>query len=287
MLVNDLPERLRLLGVTGSPAPKLFGHSTYSLVPASAESFAHDLGLIAWNPVDYLVEALASDLRANMGCLVQQNWVIEQLNRLQESFPQIVSMVKGRYSTGILTWVYRLLAAEGITIRDQRSILQALIDFDYIVVDDSQEIVFDPRLAARRVPSGSWLQDPVTLAEFVRIHLKRYISHKYTQGQFNLLAYLVDPEIEALLANEALLTADEHWERLDTTRLEKILAALRMEVNGPVSSGTPQVVLTVDSVRQTLRRLIAPEFPDLPVLSYTELVPEMNIQPVARISLEK
>jgi flagellar biosynthesis component FlhA len=285
LLVNDSPERLRLLGVTGSPAPSLFGGSAYSLIPASQESFAHDLGLIAWNPVDYLVEALASDLRLFLGCLVQQGWVSEQLSRLEESFPQIVSLVKSRYSPAILTQVYRLLAVEAISIRDQRSILQALIDFGYIVADDRQEIIFDSRLAARQVPSGDWLQDPATLSEFVRTHLKRYITHKYTLGQYSLLAYLVDPEIESFLANDGLLSAEEHWERLDRAGLEKILAAVRVERNGSAPTSTPLVVLTANSVRYTLRRLIAPEFPDLPVLSYAELAPEVNIQPVARISL--
>jgi type III secretory pathway component EscV len=36
-----------------------------------------------------------------------------------------------------------------------------------------------------------------------------------------------------------------------------------------------------------LRELIALEFPRLHVLSYSELVPDLNIQPIARIALSR
>jgi type III secretion protein V len=38
-------------------------------------------------------------------------------------------------------------------------------------------------------------------------------------------------------------------------------------------------------IRRTVRKLIEPDHPNLAVLSYQELSPDMNIQPIARISL--
>jgi type III secretory pathway component EscV len=46
------------------------------------------------------------------------------------------------------------------------------------------------------------------------------------------------------------------------------------------------VILTSEGVRPSVRRLLEPEFPDLPVLSYAELRPDVNVQPVARIPVE-
>ena len=46
------------------------------------------------------------------------------------------------------------------------------------------------------------------------------------------------------------------------------------------------VVLTTFEVRRRLRWLIEREWPRLAVLAYQELSPDMNIQPIVRISHE-
>ena len=47
------------------------------------------------------------------------------------------------------------------------------------------------------------------------------------------------------------------------------------------------VVLTTALIRYRLRKALRGAFPRLSVLSYQELSPDMNIQPIARISLEE
>jgi type III secretory pathway component EscV len=42
-------------------------------------------------------------------------------------------------------------------------------------------------------------------------------------------------------------------------------------------------ILTTAHVRPALRELIASEFPGIAVVSYRELAPGLNIQPIARI----
>jgi type III secretion protein V len=53
--------------------------------------------------------------------------------------------------------------------------------------------------------------------------------------------------------------------------------------NLPPTAASP-VILTTMEIRKILRVLIEKEFPSLAVLSYQELSPDMNIQPIARIS---
>jgi type III secretion protein V len=38
-------------------------------------------------------------------------------------------------------------------------------------------------------------------------------------------------------------------------------------------------------VRRFIRKLIEADFPDIPVLSYQEIVPEMKIQPLGRVQI--
>jgi type III secretion protein V len=50
-------------------------------------------------------------------------------------------------------------------------------------------------------------------------------------------------------------------------------------------SGQPPVLLTGIDVRRFARKLIEGEFPELPVVSYQEIVPEIRIQPLGRVQL--
>jgi type III secretion protein V len=101
-----------------------------------------------------------------------------------------------------------------------------------------------------------------------------------------LIVYLLDPEIERMLSPHPVLgTGEQRRTELAESARDKILEALRDEVGAyPLSASAPVILTTID-VRPALRDLIAHEFPRLPVLAYQELSPEMNIQPIARISL--
>jgi type III secretion protein V len=46
--------------------------------------------------------------------------------------------------------------------------------------------------------------------------------------------------------------------------------------------GGPPVILTQPDVRRFVRRLIEPDMPDVSVVSFAELLPEVSLKPVAR-----
>jgi len=140
--------------------------------------------------------------------------------------------------------------------------------------------IFDERMPTSREPDEAWLRDPVNLASFVRVGMKRYISSKYARGGNTLVVYLLDREIE-----ESLLHHLKRGSRLAEDKRDKILEAVREEVSTLPSTGLIPSILTTIDLRAFLREVILPEFPRLPVLAYNEVSPDMNIQPIARIAL--
>jgi type III secretion protein V len=118
---------------------------------------------------------------------------------------------------------------------------------------------------------------PADYSNFVRISLKNYISHKYSKGSNSLIVYLLDATIERRIGEIAgrPLTSEEK---------ARLKAAVSSEVGVLGASTQTPVLLTTMEVRRTLRKLIEQDFPNLPVLSYQELSPDTNIQPIARIS---
>lgn len=285
-LVNDTPDRLKLLNIQGRAALNPANANECSLVGSSAQSYVEAAGLQTWNQIEYLVLCFSVSLRENGACFIHRQVVQDQLQQLEQAFPALVKAAQAKISLEPLTRVLRALIAEEIPIRNLRSILEWLVDYDYVVINPLHYILLDDRLPVSEPPNQARINNSlINLTSFVRAGMKRYISHKYTRGQNTLLVYLLDPEIEEMLVERQVPRADNQREQLSPNERNQILEAVRAEVETLSPSSTRPVILTSIAVRPYLRELIAPAFPRMPVVAYQELAPDLNIKPIARISL--
>ena len=74
---------------------------------------------------------------------------------------------------------------------------------------------------------------------------------------------------------------------LDPHISHDILDAIRREIANLPASAQKPVVITDMELRRFVRRMVELEFPALSVLSYQELAPELNVQPVGRITMRR
>jgi len=281
VLVNDTAERLRLLNIKGEEAVNPANGSECAIIDKSYQAIAQQAGLTTWDSRGYAVLALSATIRRAAAALVNRSLYDLYVLRLRDFSPDVVSSLEGAIEPDFVVQVLRGLLAEEITVRDLSSILQAILELRSIVnIDSGEYILFAP-------PTGGMFLDlhrkqpseliPADYVEFVRWSLKRYISHKYTRGQNTLIVYLITQDAEKLLARP---------DQLDFGAEAAILQAVRDELGSlPPTAQTP-VILTASTVRRRLQRLVSTEFPRLAVLSYQELSPDMNIQPIARITPE-
>ncbi|MBM4283132.1 MAG: FHIPEP family type III secretion protein [Deltaproteobacteria bacterium] len=261
-LVNDTPDRLRLLGIEAEPAQNPANGNACGWINSEQRKLAEDAGLTTWDAPGYIVLHLSAVLRKNAAEFVGIQETQNMLEQLEQAFPALVKeVVPKAVSPFQLTDILRRLVEEEISIRDLRNILQALAEW------------------------GPVENDTVMLTEYVRAALKRYISHKYTRGQSTLIVYLLDPQIEETVRSSVQHTSSGSYLALEPEITQEILAAVRNEVGNLPPSAQQPVVLTTMEIRRYFRKLVELEFPHLAVLSYQELSPEMNIQPIARISL--
>lgn len=261
-LVNDTPDRLRLLGLDAEAAQNPANGNQCAWINVDDRELAEQSGLTTWDAAGYLVLHLSAVLRKNASEFVGIQEVQNMLEQLEQAFPALVKeVVPKAVSPFQLTDILRRLVEEEISIRDLRNILQALAEW------------------------GPVENDTVMLTEYVRAALKRYISHKYTRGQSTLIVYLLDPQIEETVRSSVQHTSSGSYLALEPEITQEILAAVRNEVGNLPPSAQQPVVLTTMEIRRYFRKLVELEFPHLAVLSYQELSPEMNIQPIARISL--
>jgi type III secretion protein V len=176
--------------------------------------------------------------------------------------------------------ILRELLNEEISIRDLRSIIESILSINGAIdVDLDRYIEFTPHADNLCLVNGERGIDgltPTDYSNFVRASRKRYISHKFTAGRNTLPVYLLDQELEREIRKNGELLTDEGR--------AGFIEAVRSKVGDLPSTAERPVLLTNMDIRRTVWSLIKEEFPNLPVVSYQELSPEMNVLPIGRIS---
>ena len=181
------------------------------------------------------------------------------LDQLERAYPALVRHVVPKpVGLTLLADVLRRLVEEGVSIRPLREVLEAL---------------------ALHAPTE---KDPVTLTELVRGALRRQITHRYARGG-TLAVTLLDASIEDAVREAIQRTAAGSYLALSPDVARDILDAVKREIR--LEPGTDAVLLTQADVRRFVRRLVEGDLPDLVVLSYQELAPEVVVQPLGRVAV--
>lgn len=278
VLVNDTVDRLTLLNINGEATTNPANNNECAFISSDFKNIAEQAGITTWNQTGYLVLHLSSIIRRNASAFVNRTLVEFHLSQLEKYYPDTIEQIKTKFSIETLTKILRGLLREEISIRHLEKILDQLLILQSPVHKDLAKYIVFPcaNNTIYAVNKNEATQTSIEeYIEMIRIHLKSYISHKYTRGGNTLVVYLIDMEFEKKLKQP------EELSEIDKT---EIIGAINNKVgNLPPTSQQP-VLLTTVEVRRRLKNLVAPKFPDLAVISYQELSPNLNIQPIARIS---
>lgn len=218
-------------------------------------------GIKFWKPLEVIILHLSYFFRHYSNEFIGIQEVRSMLEFVEKSFPDLVKEVTRLIPLQKLTEIFKRLVQEQVSIKDLRTILEAL---------------------------SEWAQtekDTVLLTEYVRSSLKRYISYKYSQGQTTLAVYLLDPEIEDMVRGAIKQTSAGSYLALDPDSVQLILQAMRSTIPPTAPRSQPPVLLTAIDVRRFVRKLVEMEFPDVSVVSYQEIIPEIRIQPLGRVQI--
>jgi type III secretion protein V len=183
------------------------------------------------------------------------------MTAMEARFPDLVKEAMRVMPTQKIGEILQRLVSEDISIRNLRAILEALVEW------------------------GQKEKDSVLLTEYVRGSLKRHISFKYSAGRNMLPAYLLAPKVEETVRAAIRQTSAGSYLALDPAISKKLVENIKKVVGKLPASGPLPVLLSSMDIRRYLRKLIEQDLYELQVISYQELVPEVNIQPLARVDL--
>jgi type III secretion protein V len=190
------------------------------------------------------------------------------LDQLEQVAPALVRQtVPKPVAVSLLADVLRRLVEEGISVRDLRAILEALSSV------------------------ATTEKDPLSLTEFVRGQLRRATTYRLTAGRPELPVYLLEPGIEEAIRHAITRTAAGSFLTLAPAAGRDVVAAVRRALAHPLPEDRAsqalarKVILTQPDIRRFVRKLIEVELPDVAVVSFAELLPEISLRPVAKATL--
>jgi flagellar biosynthesis protein FlhA len=229
-----------------------FGMPAKWIEPAIQQQ-AEFSGYTVVDPASVLITHLGEILKRHGSELLSREDVRKMLDKVKEQAPTIVDELKPDVvRMGTLHQVLVQLAAERVPLSDLVLILESIANH------------------------GATTKQPEELLDKVREDIGRIICGRFCDETAKLQVIVLEPKLEARL-RESL---HEGQLALDGKRLEKLFEEIS-EHWRTAARQRMEVALIMDRrLRRPLRKLLTRALPDLGTLSYTEVPPDIMLNPI-------
>lgn len=228
-------------------------------ISSSARQKAELMGYTVVDPAAVLVAHLTEVIKEHAGELLGRQEVRHMVDTVRESHPALVEeLTPGLLSLGEIQKVLQNLLAEGVPIRDLVLIFEALADWAGVT------------------------RDPDQLTERVRTAMGRTIVHSLDLGD-TIRALTLEPDLEQRLLQGLERRQGGGQPAIDPAEAQRLVKAIGREGEAMAAAGQMPLVVCSPPLRPIIRRLSRHAFPRLVVLSYAELEPRLQIEPVGVI----
>ncbi|MCX6640530.1 MAG: flagellar biosynthesis protein FlhA [bacterium] len=193
----------------------------------------------------------------------------EETKQLVDNFKKqnatvVEELIPNQITYGGVHKILQKLLREGIPVRDLGTILETIADY------------------------SSLTKDTEILTEYVRYGLSPTITHKFQDPDGKIYAVTMDPSLEKMISDE---TSKQQGSKggalaLSPNLLNKIYQQLDRLAREMQSGGRMPLLVCSPLVRSTMRRLVEPVLPQLAVISYGELLVNVEVTSVGMVSVE-
>lgn len=213
------------------------------------------------DPTSVVITHLSEVVKEHLHELLNRQEVNNLLETLRKTNASIVEdTIPGVISVGELQKVLSGLLKEGIPIRDMETIVETLGDY------------------------GSQVKDTDMLTEYVRQALKRTISHRFSEaGQMKVLS--LDDKIETMIMSAVKKVETGSYLALEPAAIQGIVASATAEINKIKDLVNIPIVLTSPVVRIYFKKLMDQFYPNVTVVSFSEIDNNVQIQALGNIAL--
>lgn len=261
VLVNDSAGKISFYGFKGEDTLNPATAKPAAWIPRADGERAKAVGFQVWDTPEILLLHLTQFLRKNAREFIGIQEVHTMISGLKQNYPTLVDeTVPKPVSIQTLTDILRRLVDENVSIRDLKAILQILCEW------------------------GRTEHDPFLLTEHVRAGLKRKICYRISQGRPLLFVYRLDPEFEEMFRNSIRQSASGAYLAMDPALSQQVMEAARAQIGDLPPGAQSPVILTDGEIRRFVKKLLDFAVSDVNVLSYDQLTPTINLQPLGTIA---
>ena len=173
---------------------------------------------------------------------------------VEETIPDVVSL-------GVVQKVLQNLLAEKIPIKDFQTILETLNDY------------------------GLQTKDPDLLSEYCRYALRRIITNQYLNSQGKITVFTLDPQLEKTLADSVNVQKSGLTLIIPPELGDRLLNAIAGQAEKASTTGELPICLVAANLRLALRKFLSPGIKQIVVLSYNEILPDVEVHSVGIVEL--
>jgi flagellar biosynthesis protein FlhA len=219
-------------------------------------------GYTVVDPPSVVSTHLTEVLKKHAHELLGRQEVKQLIEHIKESHAALVDDVTPEpLSTGDIQKVLMKLLQEKISIRNLPTIFETLADY------------------------GQMTKDTDLLTEYVRQSLSRQISKQYAPDQEPLKVITLGGTVEKKIADAVQQTEHGNYLSMDLNDSQALFDTITSEMKRISAIDQLTVILCSPAVRMYVRQLIERYLPDVVVLSYNELEPDLEVQSIGVVNL--
>jgi flagellar biosynthesis protein FlhA len=224
---------------------------------------AEMLGYTVVDAASVLTTHLTEVIKSHAPDILSRQDVQTLLNHVKNDYPAVIEeLTPNLLSMGDIQTVLRNLLREGLSIRDMVTILETLAN------------------------NAKQNKDTDFLTEQVRKARARAISNQYKEADGSIHVITLDPQSEQTITNALYQTDQGLMISLDPNMVQKLMGRLQTEMEKIAADGFQPILLCSAKIRLPMRRLTERLFPTLVVLSYSEIMPDIEVRSQAVIGFE-
>ena len=185
------------------------------------------------------------------------------IDHLKESYPTIVEEVTpDPLAVGDIQKVLAKLLKEKVSIRNLPIIFETLADYSRLTNDTD------------------------LLTEYVRQSLSPQITKQYAGEGMNLKVITVSAALEKLIADNVQQTEHGSFLSLDPESQQTIIQKVHEQTEKMAVQEEVAIILCSPAIRMYLKQLLERFLPQVQILSYNELEPEVQIQGIGMVNVD-
>lgn len=217
-------------------------------------------GYTVIDPLSVMITHLTETIKRNTHQLLDRRETMKLINRFKEKTPDLVNDVfPNMISYGNFQKLLGNLLKEGIPIRDLELLMETV---------------------AEDFGSGKDLDG---ILEDMRVNLKRTITRKFcVEGQMRVI--VLDGELERKIISSMAKNSQGVFLALSPELMQRMVSCLEEEKKKFDDFGQEPIILTSQVIRVYIYRLLEPFYPNIHVLSFSEITNTIQIQAIGTIT---